>query len=119
MSLNLHLQAGLNYIDILQIKEPHASIIARSSDPYTAYCTYIRQLEIECNWEPNPIYWWDVDNSINAQDAKLLCWSSPEDCTCDKYIVGYTKTSDRLIKSLDDAIQRAKQEGYVLEWEVW
>jgi len=73
MSNDLHLKAGSNYIPIMQVKEPQASYIANSSDPYRTYCSYIRELEVNENWEAEPIYWWDIDNSINARKVQYTC----------------------------------------------
>lgn len=106
------------YIDLIQISESKgASKIANSSDPYKAYCDYIKQQDIECKWEPEPIYLWDIDDSKEAYNKLIEC--DFDDDKLDKYIVGYKKISDIRIESLDKNIKSALEKDYKLEWDVW
>jgi hypothetical protein len=132
MSNDLHLQAtrdivvkGKNikeqqsyYIGLIQIKESQgASEIANSKNPFKAYCEYLRKVEKEYEWEEEPIYLWDVDKSKEAYKILISCACDFEEL--DKHIIGYEKTSVRLIKSLEEEIKEALINGYKLNWEVW
>ena len=105
-------------INVTQISESQgASKIANSNDPFKAYCDYIRKIEVDYKWEEEPIYLWDNDNSIDAYKIMIDC--NFDDAEVDKYIVGYKKASDRLIKGLEQKIKEALDSGYVLNWAVW